>query len=280
MDHRSAMRFEKWEALGNDFVLVDAEAARSAQGADRIGPDWARQLCDRRRGVGADGVLLVDELDAEHPSMVILNADGSRAQMCGNGLRCVVGHLARRRGWSTGPVAVQTDAGLRRCQLTRSSGARFEVEVGMGTARIERAFAFDHGSRPFEFVRVDVGNPHAVTFDQGAVELVDELGAAVDRATPGGCNVEACVARDGGQRLDVVVFERGVGRTLACGTGASAAAAAAVAAGRCPASAPLEVTLPGGALQIVVEGEAASGAYGVRLTGPAKLVFAGTLTDG
>lgn len=251
------LRFEKWQGLGNDFVIVDG----------RVTPERAQRICDRRRGIGGDGVLCI-EVDAEQARMTVLNADGSRPEMCGNGLRCVVGHLAAARALEEGELVVSTDAGDKRCRFGRTDHG-YEVSVAMGRAEVGEPFRYEHGGRSWAFVPVDVGNPHAVSFDDHVDGDLDGVGPALEKAQPGGVNVELCRLVDGA--IDVVVWERGVGRTLACGTGACAVAAAACAAGKVPYDEPVEVRLPGGALSILV----ASGDKTVTMVGPAVRVFEG-----
>jgi len=266
---RGALRFEKWEGLGNDFVVVD-DATISAE--------EARRLCDRRLGVGADGVLVVRR---RHARMEVWNADGSRPEMCGNGLRCVAAYLVTR-GAPADVLRIQTDAGERRCEVAKvgagaGAGAgehRYEVAVDMGRARIGEPLVVGVDGREHRFLGVDVGNPHAITFEPYAEEEIDVIGPRVSTAPPGGVNVEFCRAhgeRGQTRRIDVVVWERGVGRTLACGTGACAVAAAACELGLAPFEVPLEVALPGGALLISVE----AGTRALLMRGPARRVFAG-----
>jgi len=263
--------FEKWEGIGNDFVLVAADVAHACWGPAGPGPEQARRMCDRRRGIGADGLLLVEGIDRGVPSMSVHNADGSRAEMCGNGLRCVAGLVADHRSLSSGELVVQTDAGERRCAFRRTAEGAFDVAVDMGAARLGPVIEVVVREHRLSFRRAEVGNPHAVTFDPCPDELVDELARELDRSTRGGCNVELCRIVQAERRLEVTVWERGVGRTLACGTGACAAAAVAVADGVLPAAEPLEVRLPGGALRITVDAPGLE----LRLEGPARRVFRG-----
>ena len=115
------MRFEKWQGLGNDFIVTDVAVA----------PAQAVRLCDRRRGIGADGVLYVDRSDLR---MVVINADGSRPEMCGNGLRCIAGWL-EEAGLAHGETTVETDAGPRACTITKRGAGRYDVRAFMGEAR-------------------------------------------------------------------------------------------------------------------------------------------------
>lgn len=254
--------FEKWEGLGNDFVLL------RDLGRD-LGSTSVQRLCDRRFGVGADGVLLVDARSTP-PRMVVRNADGSRPEMCGNGLRCVAGHLAQLA--AGGPLSIGTDAGDKRCEVRQLDEDTFEVVVDMGIARRTEDLIAHIDGHDRRFLRVDVGNPHAVSFDDHDDGAVDAIGPVVAALPPGGTNVELCTAGPGG--LAVAVWERGVGRTLACGTGACAAVAAACETGRARFDTPVTVALPGGKLEIVV----ASATRAVRMRGPARRVFLGEVT--
>ncbi|WP_437305857.1 diaminopimelate epimerase [Sorangium sp. So ce388] len=257
----NVVRFEKWEGLGNDFILVEA-APMTAEAA--------RRLCDRRFGIGADGVLVIDR---ERPRMEVWNADGSRPEMCGNGIRCVAAYLVSR-GTPQKAISIATDAGDKRCEVSRA-GDRFDVVVGMGRARMGEPLAVTALGAEHRFATVDVGNPHAVTFDPYTEEAIDDLGPIVATTPAGGINVEFCRVRpaERGEAacIDVTVWERGVGRTLACGTGACAVAAAACAQGRAPYGAPLRVVLPGGALRITV----AAGSLELLMQGPARRAFSG-----
>ena len=254
----SGLRFEKYEGLGNDFVLVEL------QDETALGPEAARALCDRHYGIGADGVLLV--LPASKGAagrMLVLNADGSRPEMCGNGLRCVALHLHRRGAGEA--FVVETDAGPRQCRML---GSNVEIGLGRGTRLPQHVADFDGARVPFD--RISMGNPHAVTFDAPVPDAaIDRFGQDVSRSIEGGSNVEFATTIARGD-FQVVVWERGVGRTLACGTGAGATAVSAVLEGRADHGVPLRVGLPGGALELVVSRE-----LEVLLRGPARHVFSG-----
>ena len=256
-------RFAKYEGLGNDFVVLDARAADVTAGD-------AVALCDRRRGVGADGVLVVSpdgEVDAR---MRVINADGSVPEMCGNGIRCVTLHLALARGIERGTFVIGTDAGPRACTFERRGDAA-SVRVDMGVVRYEGDRTLDVAGERVEVAVGDAGNPHAILFGAFDAARVAALGPriATHAAFPAGTNVELATVRDGA--IDVVVWERGVGRTLACGTGACAVAVVARAKGLVR-SARVRVALPGGDLEIE-PGDGGS----TFMTGPARLVFRGEL---
>jgi diaminopimelate epimerase len=256
------LRFTKYHGLGNDFVVVDGplmEAARAAR------------LCDRRRGVGADGLLTVlpPRTPGAAASMHLYNADGSVALMCGNGIRCLARHLAELQG-GAGELVIDTDAGPRTCTVHRGAGGAFEaVSVEMGPARVEGEQLFTVGTEHLRALRVDMGNPHAVLFDEPTQARAAVIGPAIERQVPGGVNVG--LARPGPHGIELVVWERGSGLTDACGTGACAAAVASTLSGAIPAGAPVKVRLPGGRLLITVSPDLTR----VTMRGPAERVFQG-----
>ncbi len=254
--------FVKYHGLGNDFVVVDGPL---------MAADRARRICDRRRGVGADGVLTVlpPRTPGAAATLHIYNSDGSIAAMCGNGIRCMARHLAELRGLD-GAIVIDTDSGPKACTVHR--GARGEVEavsVEMGPAAILGEQSFRVAGETLPALRVSMGNPHAVLVDLPTVERAAVIGPAIERSVPGGVNVG--FSRPGPAGIDLVVWERGAGLTDACGTGACAAAVAAVSRGLAPAGAPVAVRLPGGALEITV----APDLVGVTMRGPAERVFSG-----
>jgi len=258
--------FEKYEGLGNDFIVVDA-----ASEAD-VDVDRAQRLCDRHFGVGGDGVLFV--LPPLSPSsrgrMVVINADGSRPEMCGNGIRCVALHLARRDGAPAISYVIDTDAGPLACAVERE-GDRAWVSVGMGRGRLQGEHVQEVDGKRLEMTRVSMGNPHAITFAEPLDESwADRVGPAVSGSFPEGSNVELArvTAED---EIDLVVWERGVGRTLACGTGAAATAVAAAVQGRARFGVPVRIRLPGGTLELTVAPESLE----VTMRGPARRVFSG-----
>jgi diaminopimelate epimerase len=273
--------FFKYHGLGNDFIVLDCRNS----GAD-LDAEYSRWLCDRRRGVGADGVLSLLPSERGVARMVVHNADGSVAEMCGNGLRCAVKYLVDHSGEKPEHIEVETGAGLLSCAPRYGQDGVAEVEVSMGPARLV-APNLPSGPTGQPFVdapvpghsglrgyAVNMGNPHLVLLDQ-PLEDAGRLGPELERhpGFPDRTNVEFVrVDKDG---LTVVVWERGCGLTQACGTGACAAAVAAVLAKRLPADAWLRVTLPGGDLRIRVPSDLSD----VRLRGPVSFVFTGVVPD-
>jgi diaminopimelate epimerase len=251
------VKFLKMEGLGNDFVVL--EGPREVLAGQVVA--W----CDRRRGIGADGLLVVTPLGDDRVRMEYWNADGSPAEMCGNGLRCVA-RLAHDRAWVNSDVfTVVTAVGDREARI----GAEVTVQVGVPEA-------FDQDSievAGLSVRRVDVGNPHAVVFvDDPAGTAVDELGSRMgtDPIFPNGANIEFAAVR-GDNLIELRVWERGVGETLACGSGAAAAAAVAHRLGQVGST--TTVRLPGGDLRVTLDER------GAWLTGPAKYVFEGEWHD-
>lgn len=251
------MDFVKMEGLGNDFVVVAGPLRPSA--ADVAA--W----CDRRLGIGADGVLVVSRVDSARVRMEYWNADGSPAEMCGNGLRCVARFAADRHMVEAGEFTVVTPVG-ERSVLVRPDGT---VRAELGVVR--------HPADPplelagYRLEPVNLGNPHAVAIVDDCYSVpVGAVGPIVegDPHYPERTNVEfaTVVGRD---RIDVRVWERGVGETMACGTGAAAAAAVAYRAGLVDGE--VTVMLPGGPLLVELSGDA------VWIDGPTNVVFTGVI---
>jgi diaminopimelate epimerase len=268
------MNFEKWQALGNDYLIIEAEQLPWELNAKRV--EW---LCDPHFGVGSDGVLLISP--SEDPEFVaelrIFNPDGSEAELSGNGAREAILYL-RRHGWTeaetfaiktvAGPI-VPTITGELTCAVemgkasTRSKDYPGGGEDGRGTLLA--------GGRDWSFQHVSIGNPQcAILIDDGLEELdVAAIGPEIEghELFPNRTNV-SFVSFEGSQ-VRARIFERGVGETLSSGTGASGAAVTAFLNG---APSPLTVELDGGELEVEIGEELA-----VRLTGWAEPVYAGEL---
>ena len=267
------LRFSKMHGIGNDFVVADATRSRLPD-AGQI-----RRLADRREGVGCDQVLMaVPPSDPGHDlGVVIFNADGSRAEQCGNGMRCMA-VFARERGLvATDEIRFETPGG---CVLAKVEGGG-SVRVRMGVPRLEpgeipiaascraASYRLDIGGEEVRFAAVSMGNPHAVVgVPDVAAAAVARLGVALQSHPffPEGVNVGFAepLARD---RLRLRVFERGVGETRACGSGACAAVVAGRLNGDLDAG--TRVELPGGTLEIRWDGEGEA----VWMTGPTAWVF-------
>ena len=273
--------FLKYQGLGNDFILLD----RRQSGVD-IDAATSRWLCDRRLGVGADGVLVLLPSESAMARMVVHNADGSIAEMCGNGLRCAVKYLVDNSGEKPEGIQVETGAGVLACAPGYGADGVASVEISMGPARLV-APNLPSGATGQPFLdapvpghdglrghAISMGNPHLVLLGH-PLDDASRLGPQLERHPqfPQRTNVE--FVRVDEDTLNVVVWERGCGLTQACGTGACAAAAAAVLARQRPPDAWLRVTLPGGDLHIRVPADLSD----IRLRGPAAFVFTGVVPD-
>jgi diaminopimelate epimerase len=258
----ASVAFDKYEGLGNDFILVAADDERGFDAA------LVKRMCDRHFGIGADGVLLM--LPPHDAScairMKVINADGSIPEMCGNGLRCVALHVGRTGRFAGGELRVETDSGARACAI-----AGGEVTVDMGVVSVAGPRELLVAGQTVALIVADAGNPHAILFGDFSRARVEELGPklATHEAFSAGTNVE--FARVSSGSVDLVVWERGVGITLACGTGACATVAAACDAGLVAYDHPVDVRLPGGTLTITID--RVTGRATMR--GPARHVFAG-----
>ncbi len=268
------LSFFKYEGLGNDFLIVE-------QGhGPEITPELSAQLCNRNFGVGGDGVL-VTGLRNGVPFMRVINADGSIPEMCGNGLRCVALYLVHRGLVKERSFTVDTDAGPHPVRVF-AEGLSGQVQVTMREANLDAAEVlceergpfldapFEVDGRKLSVSAVSMGNPHAVLFEE--VPDPAQLGPRIEKDPrfKAGANVGFARMRDR-STLDLRVWERGVGFTLACGTGACAAAVAAVETGRAERDSQVTVHLPGGPLYIRV-GERGER---IEMTGPAREVFYG-----
>ena len=257
------MRFTKMHGVGNDFIVLDP-----GEVADVSLPELARRICDRHFGVGADGILIPTPSEVADLKMIYLNSDGTPSEMCGNGIRCLA-RYARDRGLVEGEaLTVETGAGVKKVVLLGDGSSR----VDMGPPAFDSEVEI-HG---FRFLRVSMGNPHAVALlgSEGEVEALDlqELGPRVenDPLFPEKTNVEFVHARET-HEVRMRIWERGAGETLASGSGSCASAVAAMRRGL--AEGPVRVAMDGG----VVEVEWAGGAEPVYMKGSAEYVCEGEL---
>ncbi len=251
--------FVKASACGNDFLLIEGQHAPAGIA------DFSRSICDRRTGVGADGVEWLFPDEQADVRARLFNADGSEAEISGNGTRCAAAYLAAERDLEK--VSVRTGAGIRTCVLKGRKGTEFEFETAMGEPQVGDEFSIKLAFRSLAGIPVSMGNPHFVVFVEefalGWQAEAAEIGCHHDFKY--GINVE--LVRIGSQgEIEIRIYERGVGETLSSGTGSCAAAVAAIAARR--ASSPVRVLSPGGAQTVRWEGA-------VFLTGPAQLLCRG-----
>lgn len=267
------MRLGKYHGLGNDFLV----AVGAHNPGIHVDADVARALCDRHRGIGADGLIYgLDPVDPGNDAMmVLLNSDGSRAEISGNGIRCLAQALlaeapgASDTGASAQVLRIETDGGLREVRLAAGDPQRramFTVDMGAshdGPAVSPEALRWGAGN----VATVDIGNPHLVLqVDDPAVVDLEVEGPALESPYADGINVHFVAIPDR-RHLVLRVWERGAGVTEACGSGAAAAVVAANRWGLVDATgAPVEVTMPGGTATVEMrEGS-------VYLTGPSEFV--------
>jgi diaminopimelate epimerase len=282
------MHFSKLQGTGNDFILVEAGGA---------GQDWsslAIAMCDRHYGIGADGLLVLLPSDTADFRMRVFNPDGSEAEACGNGLRCLAGYIVDKgllseRFKQTRQISIETVAGIRQARLSKTTGKLTVIQVGMGAPRfgaedipvvvgqgivdIKSMISYHITVKGKELLLnfVSMGNPHAVYFWQRPVSVfpLSGLGPEVERHKifPNRTNFEVAnvISR---QQIEARVWERGAGETLACGSGACAVAVAARLHGYIDNQ--VDIKLPGGTLEVEWGGSGE-----VFLSGPSEIVFTG-----
>jgi diaminopimelate epimerase len=260
------IRFAKAHACGNDFLIVEGELDRAL----------AVRLCARNTGIGADGVEFLKWTGERAGRIRLANADGSIAEISGNGTRCVAVWMAHQKGALEGAsIVLETDAGRRECRLVDIVGHQYWFSTGMGEPKLLRRLVRLADGTEVEGLEVSMGNPHFVIFTEdtsfashgrGWEDLGQEI--CVHGDFPKQTNVEFVRSADVGT-LEIRIFERGVGPTTSSGTGTSAAAAAKIFKGR--GRARLRVKSPGGEQHVEWQGPGSE----LILTGPAELICTG-----
>lgn len=273
MSAPAGIPFVKAVACGNDFLLIErAEVEQRLDDSELSG--FTQRICDRHNGVGADGVEWIHPHKTADAEIRLINADGSEAEISGNGTRCVAAYLYERglRGSASGAIekkiAIQTGAGPRFCNFIARNGSDLEFEAAMGSAVVEAELALQIGSEAVRGIAVSMGNPHFVIFVSQIAENWRDMAAEIQRQPhfKFGVNVELVVA-EGEHDAAVRFFERGVGETQSSGTGSCAAAVAAMASGK--AKSPVRIHAPGGLQMVRVEGRE------IFLRGSARIVCKG-----
>ena len=270
------MRFEKWQALGNDYVIVERGALPW-----ELTPERVRRLCEPHVGIGADGILLISKADDPRylARVQIFNPDGSEAELSGNGVREAALYLGRANWTDTrGELSILTRAGPIRAAVT----GRDTATLAMGRASLTSADypsggsdgtgTLTAGDREWQFQHVSIGNPQCVIDAGDGIEELDlaAIGPEIERNALFPNRTNASFIRVDGSTVRARIFERGVGETLSSGTGASGAAVAAVLRG---SATPITVRLDGGELTVDVTED-----LEVRLTGTASAVYRGELS--
>ncbi len=286
MSERKRLYFTKMHGAGNDYVYIDALGTPTSFDLKDIDlPDMARRISDRHFGVGGDGLIAILPSANADFRMRMFNADGSEAQMCGNGTRCVAKYLYDKHLTDKTEIKLETLAGIKILHLHVKDGEVESVTVDMGAAMLKRGMIpasgdpetemrdqkVRAGDREFEITAVGMGNPHGVIFtDEITDELVNHYGKMLETndVWPEKANIEF-VKVESPEMLTMRVWERGSGETLACGTGACASLVAAFKKGLTGAEADLQ--LLGGTLHIRYDEETGH----VFMTGPAVIVADG-----
>jgi diaminopimelate epimerase len=259
----TSLAFTKASACGNDFLIVEGEGIEDLSAV-------SRRMCDRHNGIGADGVEWLFP-DAETDTCLrLINADGSEAEISGNGTRCVAAELSARTGKQE--VAIRTAAGVKTCRLIERRGSTFEFESDMGKSEVGGQLAIESMWVRAVGTRVSMGNPHFVVFVDQFQEGWQKQAALIQTQPqfPQGTNVEYVTVR-GPNEIEIRLFERGVGETLSSGTGSCASAIAAIAGKR--VNSPVKVIAPGGAQTVRWDRDA--GRNQVHLRGPATIICRG-----
>jgi diaminopimelate epimerase len=262
--------FVKASACGNDFLLIDSVVLESATlEGDPALKDVAaltRRICNRHRGVGADGVEWMYPHASADVEIRLINADGSEAEISGNGTRCVAAYICASRQKER--ITIQTGAGLKTCTLTGRNESEYEFEIEMGEAIVGAELTVQLAREKVRGIRVSMGNPHYVMFVPQVPENWQVSASEIQRRPEfkQGVNVELVVI-DGKHDVTARFFERGVGETQSSGTGSCACVVASIATGQ--AQSPVRVHAPGGTQTVRQEkGE-------VFLRGTARLVCRG-----
>jgi len=279
----SERRFTKVQGLGNDFLIIPVDTVDSLSGA----PALARAMCERNYGAGADGIVFVAppvKSDGNFSSR-IFNADGSEAEISGNGTRCAAAYLYHTKQWSEPEIRIETAAGIKAGRLVSRSGARFDFEFDMGEPRLsslDLPMSLDHplpkvvgydlilGGEIFEVTCVSMGNPHCTLFINDFESInIEEIGPLIEDHPifPNRTNVEFARVNSR-HEIEVMFWERGVGRTLSSGTGSCGAAVAAMLNGFTARA--IDVITGGGALRIHWQDD-----NRVALTGSAEVIYEG-----
>ena len=254
-----AIPFVKANACGNDFLIVEGMNPHANLSA------LSRKMCNRHRGVGADGVEWLFPADDADVHARLFNADGSEAEISGNGTRCVAAYLCAKE--SKEKIVIRTGAGLKVCTLRSRKETEYEFETAMGEPQVGTELSISLPSVAVDGIPVSMGNPHCVIFvNEFSVDWKTEAAEIVRQPQfKHGINLEFVMVRDRAN-IDVRFFERGVGETRSSGTGSCAAAVAAISSAK--AESPLQVHAPGGVQTVRWEKE-------VFLLGPAQLICRG-----
>ncbi len=262
--------FYKMQGTGNDFVLIDCLDNQFEYSL----PVLAKYLCDRHYGVGADGIILVEESSTADFKMRIFNHDGTEAEMCGNGIRCLAKYVFEKNKIEKTEFSIETLAGIKSVKLELEGEKVISVTVNMGEVVLDYLkYIIEIDGKQFQVYPISMGNPHAVVFVKNVEEVeVEKIGPILEnyKYFPNKTNVEFVQILDR-KNIKVRVWERGVGETNSCGTGACASSMIAI--NEKFTESEVTVDLKGGKLQSCYDKSENS----IMLKGPAEIVFEGTI---
>ncbi len=276
-----AVSFSKLHGQGNDFIVIDDTCNQN-----HISQKEIAHMCHRRLGIGADGLIMVRKSESADFQMLYYNADGSVAEMCGNGIRCMARFLYEKGIFVHKTIAIETLAGIKKITMRTAGGKVQTIKVNMGKPAFEPSmipadikgldavfgYKLTLGKDTYSIHLVSMGNPHCVIFHHTALDEInlETLGPALEQHPlfPQKTNVEfvRVVSKD---LIEMRVWERGVGETLSCGTGACACAVAAIKLGKIPQNT-VKVRVPGGMVDVLWDDQG-----WVYLEGPVQFVFDG-----
>lgn len=271
MQHVASLPFVKYHGIGNDFLLIDLSTPLPAP----LTSTQIRRLCDRHIGVGADGVLLLRPTPDAAAQMIIFNADGTRPEMCANGLRCAALHVAASLDATTAShcLRILTDVGILTCDVQLAPDARsanVRAHIGSATPAVTYDLPVDQHTVACHYV--NVGNPHLILFAPPLSFTKHAPLLSTHSSFPTELNVSFVTPDPQPASFHAVVWERGVGPTLACGTAACAIASCCVDLGLAAPDDPIAIHLPGGTLQVTVSPDRV-----LHLQGPAAYVYSATV---
>jgi len=273
--------FHKYQGLGNDFILFDA-VNKEAELLAALSPSVVQSLCRRKYGIGADGIILLTSSEQADFAMRLFNADGSEAELSGNGLRCLALFAHNKKLTGESCFTIQTGGGVSQVEIINAATVKVEmpspefecdkIPMLWGNTFIEQKATFAGGA--FKATALAVGNPHCVILSKFSLKEIYHWGPIIEKSPyfPKGVNVGFAEVKSA-DTMELRVWERGVGLTEACGSGAAAAVCAAVKTGRIACDRPVSVIQKGGELTILVT----QGFKSVHLSGEAVFVFSGEI---
>ncbi len=264
------LKFTKIHGIGNDYIYINLLEEKVSNIKE-----LAIRLSDRHFGVGSDGIIYIDKSETADFKMRIFNPDGSEAEMCGNGIRGIGKYLYDKKLTSKDVLSIETNAGIKYLKLNIDNGSVFSVCVDMGKYKYIKELSMPVGKKIYDLNCISMGNPHAITFVDSIDKInLNKVGKFIseNEQFPNRTNVEFVKIIDK-NNIDIRVYERGVGETLACGTGACASVVSAYLNDYVENN--VVVRLPGGSLEIYID----KTSNNVYMTGPTEIVYEGKIEN-